>query len=206
MVPRWRWHCWGRFQGAEKYHASLCKGFWSEKKHDDKRDQWWPMTDIFCCSISIPNPFDLGKLRQDSFFEYLLKGYILFQDLELLDIFLNAYAAVTGSGLIISREFCCPPGLILSLFWLGSGCFLNWGLRGPCTGTHTQYQIRNAHKSAYFTCISMQHHAHTDAHAHTHTQTFLLHTFFSHAWSSVHLLESGERGSREKLGAFRFRC
>ena len=32
--------------------------------------------------------------RQDSFFEYLLKGYILFQDLELLDIFLSAYAAV----------------------------------------------------------------------------------------------------------------
>ncbi|CAJ1348120.1 unnamed protein product [Effrenium voratum] len=31
---------------------------------------------------------------QDSFFEYLLKGYILFQDLELLDIFLSAYAAV----------------------------------------------------------------------------------------------------------------
>ncbi|CAK9013503.1 unnamed protein product [Durusdinium trenchii] len=31
---------------------------------------------------------------QDSFFEYLLKGYILFKDLELLDIFLSAYAAV----------------------------------------------------------------------------------------------------------------
>ncbi|CAE7041706.1 Edem2 [Symbiodinium natans] len=31
---------------------------------------------------------------QDSFFEYLLKGYILFHDLELLEIFLSAYASV----------------------------------------------------------------------------------------------------------------
>ena len=31
---------------------------------------------------------------QDSFYEYLLKGYILFDDLELLDIFHDAYAAV----------------------------------------------------------------------------------------------------------------
>ena len=37
--------------------------------------------------------FRFRRLRQDSFFEYLLKGYILFQDLELLDIFLSAYAA-----------------------------------------------------------------------------------------------------------------
>lgn len=28
----------------------------------------------------------LFLMRQDSFFEYLLKGYILFKDLELLDI------------------------------------------------------------------------------------------------------------------------
>ena len=31
--------------------------------------------------------------RQDSFFEYLLKGYILFHDFELLEIFLSAYAS-----------------------------------------------------------------------------------------------------------------
>ncbi|CAE7736321.1 RH35 [Symbiodinium microadriaticum] len=31
---------------------------------------------------------------QDSFFEYLLKGYILFHDFELLEIFLSAYASV----------------------------------------------------------------------------------------------------------------
>ena len=119
----------------------------------------------------------MGKLRQDSFFEYLLKGYILFQDLELLDIFLNAYAAVTGSGLIISREICCPPGLILSLFWVGVRMFLK--LKAE------KIVYRHAHNTKYamhinlhiFTCISMQHHAHTDAHAHTHTDISSSHLF-----------------------------
>ncbi|CAJ1394548.1 unnamed protein product [Effrenium voratum] len=50
--------------------------------------------------------------QQDSFFEYLLKGYILFQDLELLDIFLSAYAAarVPDSPL--------RPELIEAIFYL----------------------------------------------------------------------------------------
>lgn len=55
-------------------------------------DSWLPISDgSFPKSQSVNSPsFSDGKMiclmRQDSFFEYLLKGYILFKDLELLDI------------------------------------------------------------------------------------------------------------------------